>query len=256
MSESWLFMSKLLPILVMPLTTSLALLIACYLLRRTHKTISQLAGSVGFVCLLLFSTPIVSDRLVISLESQYVYAESQDSPPFDIVILLSGGINAKGLHRPSTQLGPGADRLRMAHRIYMNNKTDLIWLAGEYPTEPKGKDSPPHSVDLLESWGIPKNAILGEAKSRNTFENAREFSKTAVRNGWDSFALITSASHMPRAMQQFRSHGLEPIPIPSDHWIKEYDYSILKFIPQAEALNNSSKAIREYLGILVYALVR
>ena len=39
--------------------------------------------------------------------------------------------------------------------------------------------------------------------------------------GKDKFILVTSASHMLRAMALFRKQGMEPIPAPTDYMVKE-----------------------------------
>ena len=65
------------------------------------------------------------------------------------------------------------------------------------------------------------------------------------------FLLVTSASHMPRAMMLNRKAGLNPIPAPT---ARRAAGTTLKsdpafWLPSAGALEMSERAIHEYLGI-------
>jgi uncharacterized SAM-binding protein YcdF (DUF218 family) len=63
------------------------------------------------------------------------------------------------------------------------------------------------------------------------------------------FLLVTSASHLPRAMTIFRAAGLQPIPVPANQLA---DFGPLnleqQFIPQANWLLRTEQAWYEYLG--------
>ena len=70
--------------------------------------------------------------------------------------------------------------------------------------------------------------------------------------GKDRFILVTSASHMPRAMGLFRKHGMEPIPAPTDYMVKEREGGLSPgmFFPSAGSLEKAERAIHEYLGMM------
>jgi uncharacterized SAM-binding protein YcdF (DUF218 family) len=58
---------------------------------------------------------------------------------------------------------------------------------------------------------------------------------------------------MPRAMAIFRRAGIAVTPAPTDIRVRYplYD-SVLDFLPAASALERTSDAIKEWLGIAVY----
>jgi uncharacterized SAM-binding protein YcdF (DUF218 family) len=58
--------------------------------------------------------------------------------------------------------------------------------------------------DLLIEWGVPAEAIITAAASRNTYENALETKQLWAAENLKSALLVTSAGHMPRAMAEFR----------------------------------------------------
>jgi uncharacterized SAM-binding protein YcdF (DUF218 family) len=90
-----------------------------------------------------------------------------------------------------------------------------------------------------------------EGKSETTFENAK-FTKEIVED--EPFFLVTSAFHMPRALETFENLGANPLPAPSDFKGK-HSYSILDFLPSGSSLHYANLAFHEYFGILYYRLV-
>jgi uncharacterized SAM-binding protein YcdF (DUF218 family) len=64
---------------------------------------------------------------------------------------------------------------------------------------------------------------------------------------------VTSALHMRRALATFRSAGIEAVPVTADiETVDTGDRSLLRWMPSAEALEGSTRAIKEYAGFLVY----
>lgn len=71
--------------------------------------------------------------------------------------------------------------------------------------------------DILVMLGVPTEPIEMEERSRTTCENAVE-SKTAIQpKPGELWLLVTSASHMPRAMACFRAIGFPVVAYPVDY---------------------------------------
>ena len=105
---------------------------------------------------------------------------------------------------------------------------------------------------LAQSWGI--EAIDIHPTPANTAQEARV---AAERFGDAPLVLVTSASHMPRAMALFRARGLDPIPAPTHylHPPPEADaWRVRAQRPSATGLRMSERAIYEYLGLAWAAL--
>ena len=69
--------------------------------------------------------------------------------------------------------------------------------------------------------------------------------------------LVTSAFHMRRAQRLFERQGLQVLPFPVDfqargRWAGPLWRDPTQWLPSAGALDNSSRAMRELLGRLVY----
>ena len=71
-------------------------------------------------------------------------------------------------------------------------------------------------------WGVESEDIVLETKATDTKDHPI-YVKEIV--GRDRFILVTSASHMPRAMALFRQHGMEPIPAPTDYMVTPVKYA-------------------------------
>jgi uncharacterized SAM-binding protein YcdF (DUF218 family) len=96
-------------------------------------------------------------------------------------------------------------------------------------------------------------------RTDNTEEEAEAISQLVARKQWKQVLIVTSAYHMPRAML-LSAHclaHLTPVPVayetpdPQTRWAyRRLEY----FIPQAQALFVSERALREYMGIWVYTI--
>jgi uncharacterized SAM-binding protein YcdF (DUF218 family) len=71
-------------------------------------------------------------------------------------------------------------------------------------------------------------------------------------SGIENVFLVTSALHMPRALGTFRAAGIEAVPAPADFEVMPETAHPLRWMPDAEALQDSSRALKEYLGWWVY----
>ncbi len=97
------------------------------------------------------------------------------------------------------------------------------------------------------SMGIQQQDIILEERSRNTEEEARFIQPTV---GASPFLLVTSASHMPRAMGLFRKLGMKPIAAPTDYLAKTGGpFSPDYFYPSTGGLSKAERTVYEYLGI-------
>jgi uncharacterized SAM-binding protein YcdF (DUF218 family) len=101
------------------------------------------------------------------------------------------------------------------------------------------------NAKLALALGVKQKDIILNGAPEDTREEAL-FTKSVV--GSKPFILVTSATHMPRAMMLFQQLGLHPIAAPTDFEKSEFK-GYLK-APRVEALCRTQKALHEYIGIL------
>jgi uncharacterized SAM-binding protein YcdF (DUF218 family) len=71
----------------------------------------------------------------------------------------------------------------------------------------------------------------------------------------ERFLLVTSAAHMRRAVRHFERAGLDPIPAPTDFTTGTRPvYTLSYWLPSAQNLRKTERAIHEYLGLLALSL--
>ena len=108
-------------------------------------------------------------------------------------------------------------------------------------------------LQFLVDLGVPADRVLLEGRSRTTYENARETEQLLAAKGIERVLLVTSALHMRRAEATFRAAGVDVVPAPTDfEVVTERSSTMLDYLPDASALEGSSRAFKEYLGLLVY----
>jgi len=106
-------------------------------------------------------------------------------------------------------------------------------------------------ANLAVQLGVPSKAIEIEDRSRNTWQNARNvaaLSPPVPRRIW----LVTSAVHMPRAVDAFRAWGFEPCAWPSD--LPEIRVHVWPgaFIPQGSGAGTTTITLHELFGGVEY----
>jgi uncharacterized SAM-binding protein YcdF (DUF218 family) len=237
-----MFLDKLLPLAVYPLGLSILLVLgglALSLIGRRYASVTILACAL--LILWIFSTPFVSGVLLSTLEESN---SRQGAASADVAILLGGmvrGVNNVG----EPDLNGSVDRAVKAARLYRNGSVKHILV-----TAPEA-----HLLaSLLEEWGVPEEAIILENRSRNTFENATKSKRLWDAHQFRSGLLVTSASHMPRALAVFRRAGFDVKPEAADFRTHYPIGGIPDLLPDARSLEDSTIAIKEWIGLGVYKL--
>ena len=109
---------------------------------------------------------------------------------------------------------------------------------------------------MWESFGIARDRVTLETRSRNTYENA-VFTKALVKpKPGQHWLLVTSAQHMPRAIGCFRRVGFPVEAYPVDwHTFPHLGYGVLcRPLRWAANLDRLDEVMHEWVGLLAYWL--
>ena len=108
------------------------------------------------------------------------------------------------------------------------------------------------------AMGVPAEAVLVESASRNTYENAVKSLTLARTHGFQTFVLVTSAVHMPRAAAIFRKAGYTSQGRTLALWPVDTQANRVPFpfsaVPDPISLTTVQAVMREAAGYLVYQL--
>jgi uncharacterized SAM-binding protein YcdF (DUF218 family) len=157
-------------------------------------------------------------------------------------------------------LGPSAGRVWHAAALHRAGKAKWIFVAaGNQPGSGEQQVEADAVAEMLVTLGVPREAIHLERESRNTRENAANVKKLVEAAGAKRVLLVTSAQHMPRALQTFaRVWGathIEIVPSVTDVAIFDPYNTLDAWLPSAGGLANVTRAIKEYAGTLAVAIM-
>ena len=172
------------------------------------------AATLGF---LVIATLPIGAWLAAPLENRFPTI----SPParIDGIVVLGGSID------------PGLSRARgqVALMIAAGRITETVALARRFPSARvlvSGGDGTLHpgalteagaTRDLLVQLGVAAERVELESAARNTYENAVLSLAAAQPKAGETWLLVTSAMHMPRAVGCFRRAGWTIVPYPVDY---------------------------------------
>jgi uncharacterized SAM-binding protein YcdF (DUF218 family) len=207
-----------------------------------------------FCLIFALHSGIVGYWLRYPLESRYPpLIDPAKVEPYDaIVVLTSTEIPPEGLIPFPTIDEYMFHRLDEAWRLYRIRPKPIIVSGGHVNPFTPDKHENQIARDFLIRWGVPKNNVLGEDRSRDTFESAVEVEKLLRKKGWKRYLLVTSAVHMPRSMLAFKSKAPEPIPAPGDFSLTELELDPFDFFPNEGAARRIFDSLHEYVGLVNY----
>ena len=223
-------------------------LLFCFsLLLLLFKGISRtvyISFSLALISLLLFSTGWVPQQLTYSLENKYSMVK-EINPHIQWVVVLGGG------HAPLTGLAAN----QLLSRASINRLVEGVRITHALPAaklllsgggQGSGSSEAEQMATVAEWFAIPKEKIALETTSMTTAEQAIALKRML---GEQPFYLVTSATHMPRAMALCREQGLLPIPAPTDFTYYWHDQRWLRLIvPHPYNLAYLQTAWHEILG--------
>lgn len=250
------YLSKIFWFFIQPLNLAIFLAFAGLLAMSLGRRRLAVGGASAAFLVLAFSAWTSLGALMLNpLEERFQRPVSLPEKVDGIVVLGGGFEGAINLARGGYELNSGGDRFvetaALAHRfpsarILVSGGTGAILLDGEGDA-----DTAPR---LLTALGVAPERLILENKSRNTAENAL-FSKELVNpQPGETWLLVTSAFHMPRSVGLFRKADFAIVPWPTDYRTSGREGISLFADNEIDALQNTTVAVREWIGLLAYWL--
>jgi uncharacterized SAM-binding protein YcdF (DUF218 family) len=233
--------------LLILLAIGLVLLIAT---RRRRGLLPAALGGFGLLGIALFP---VSAWLAAPLENRF-------PPPalperIDGIVVLSGAIDpVLGQARGQFILNEAAERMTEALVLARRFPAARVVLTGgEAGLVTTGLAEAAAMRDFLVAQGLPPERLVVEAASRNTWENATLAFAMARPLPGETWLLVTSAWHMPRAVGCFRRAGWTVLPYPVDYRTSpRRGFSLGLGFAFAERLALLSPIAKEWVGLIAY----
>lgn len=200
---------------------------------------------VSLIVLAILGLSPIGNALIIPLEDRFPPWDAARGAP-DGIIVLGGAIDASGPHNERLVVVP--ELLRR----YPNAR--ILFSGGSGALIDDADAEASFAAGLLESFGIARNRIILEDRSRNTVENA-VFSKAIIQpKPGERWLLVTSAYHMPRAIGVFRKAGFPVEPYPVDWRTRRAEDGLRPFATIVDGLRQTDTAVHEWVGLAIYWL--
>ena len=208
--------------------------------------------SISIILFLFFGNDFFYKKIVKNWETNQI-SISEIKKVYDGGIVL-GGFSEYDYLTKRHNFKKEADRLIYAIHLYNNGKIKKIYLSGGNGNLLNFKYKESETVkQFLIDHKIKSSDIVIESKSRNTKENAIETAKIVDKNS--EYLLITSATHMKRAVFCFNKVGIKIKPFPVDNSMTYSSNNIEHFIlPRARTFELWEELIHEIIGYYVYKI--
>lgn len=240
-------MKKIVSRFLFPLPLSLELLfIGLFLLwfTRRQRTGKALV-TCGAMLLLGFSNIFTSNALIRPLEQRYppllaVGRAGAKVPNVTFIAVLGGWADDDPNVPITSHLSPEL-MVRLIEGVHLHRQ-----ITGSKLILSGGNDSAGGMAKMAEALGVSAEDILPLDQPRDTEEESQQMAPIV---GSRQFVLVTSASHMPRAMGLFKKRGLQPIAAPTDYLAPRHRWESDDLFPDGFNLFKSQVAVYEYLGL-------
>lgn len=259
------YLSKLIAVILNPIHLFLLLIITSLLLsivvkkrpKRTKRAVLSLStlrwASLTLTVFLAVNlvVPILPYQAVKALEHSFEQPDLDRVNPA-VIIVLGGwqGAGASFTTPYSPPISSAGDRLITGLILAKRFPEAKLYLPGGLQRDQNAPSESDISRMVLAGLELPSSRFIIEGTSRNTAENASYIRAMVDDISRDQVLLITSASHMPRAMGSFRAEGINPIAYPVDY--KTHADRIPWTLTYKSGNTLTGIALHEWVGLLAY----
>jgi uncharacterized SAM-binding protein YcdF (DUF218 family) len=222
---------------------SILFIIGIYFLYKSKYNKAKLFLLSSFSLLYLFSYPPFANLLAQNLENQYPKYEYNKNVKY--IHVLGNGHNTDVSQPISSHLNATSTKRVLEgiilHKKIANSKIIFTGYSGDTNTSSAEMNS-----ILAITLGVNSEDIILGSKPLDTREEAL-FTKSLL--GDEPFILVTSATHIPRAMMIFESLGMHPIAAPTNYYKDEFSGYLRR--PDVNTLYISTVCMHEYFGMVL-----
>jgi uncharacterized SAM-binding protein YcdF (DUF218 family) len=191
------------------------------------------------------------------LEQRYPIPSAEVVQQHVGVIVLGGGTGHPETYLAHDQvpLNEGAERMTVPMGLlHQYPEFEMVFAGGEGQLATTGVTEAMLAERFFQEQGVDMARVRFEGGSRNTRENAQRIADLLGARCQEPWLLVTSASHMPRALPEFEATGCLVTPYPVD--FRTGDSTALTEYALVSSLGRWQTVLHELLGQLVYRLTR
>lgn len=240
--------------LVLPPISLLLLIIAGLLLGLRWRRVGWGLSFAAALAMLVLAMPFTGALLIAGLSDDLPRTPPPTDLPMAVVILSA---EARPQDVAGTRFEPGPltwERLLAGARIARQARLPILVSGG-----PVRSGHSPEDPTLAGVMAVSLTQVLNlpprwqEARSRDTWENARFSAEILKMNGITSVYLVSHGWHLRRAIAAFRHFGITvtAVPVRPDPWPR---FQLEDFVPSLSGWKASFYGLHEWIGGLYYTL--
>ena len=250
-----LYLHRILPVLLLPTGITLLLVSLGLLLRK------KVLCWAGLGVLWLASTHLVGDMAMRAAEGWQVRVPMAALPSSQAIVVLSGMLVEPPGDASLSEWSEAVDRFEAGMALFQADKAPvLVFTGGWAPWYPAARPEGEILAERAALLGVLRSQMLVTTKVANTAEEAhavaRQLQERLSTTANVQIILVTSAFHMRRSRMLFVRAGFQVVPFPVDFRVSAgRALTVLDLLPEADSLQRTELALREWYGFLYYRLV-
>lgn len=216
-----------------------------------QKRIFRVFFASSVLWFLIITTPFVPYTLVYSLESRYLPLADDELVPLrekndvHVIVLGSGYVYNENLPANSQldkeMLSRLAEGVRLAHKL----ENSSLVVSGPYNHDIYSQADVAKKAAI--GMGIPGDIILTQSEGTTTTEEAQVYHENHYHG--QKLVVVTAASHMHRALSEFRRMGIDAVPSPSAYRFRSENGMRISFWPSLSHIDDMRAGMFEYAAL-------
>jgi len=249
-------LAKILGFFAVPSNIFVSLGLAGILLMATRFARAGRRLAVSSVILIaLFGLSPLGNAIILPLEERFPPWDASRGAPAGIVVLGGALDTVVSPARGEVALNEAAERMTAVAELARRfPDARIVFTGGSGRIIYDGAPEADLAARLFDSFGIAKQRILLEDKSRDTDENARYTRDLVQPKPSERWLIVTSAHHMPRSVGVFRAAGFPVEAFPVDYRTRGAIDLLRPFATLGDGLRRTDTATREWVGLVMYRL--
>jgi uncharacterized SAM-binding protein YcdF (DUF218 family) len=248
-------LSKVFAFLTVPSNVMLLAAIAGGILLFTrYARAGRVLVALSLVLVAIAGVSPFGSSMMSALEQRFPSWDGSRGAPTGFIVL--GGVVDSELSKAygTTVLGGAAERLTIVAELARRYPGARFIFSGGNASIFGGPAEADHVLHLFESFGVARERVILERRSRSTAENATFSKELASPRPGELWAVVTSANHMPRAIGAFRAAGFEVAAYPVDWQAPRGGANWNELRNFITGLSAVDAAAHEFIGLFAYWL--
>lgn len=212
-----------------------------------HRRLGRVLVAIALALFLILSLPATAHLLLGALPRVAALSPA-DIRAAEAIVMLSGGLYPMAPEYGGEDAIAGPTLFRARYAAWLHRRSGLpILVVGERVVPSRETEAEVAARVLREELGVPVRWVVGEG--RDTIESAAAAARRLHPEGIRRIALVSSDTHMTRAMIAFANAGFTVLPAPTGVGTERM-LGLRDFLPSAGGMSGSSHALQEWLGRL------